>query len=96
MNWLFSLGIQLHRIKEERGGAIRMTKKFATFDRIEPNKPITQECHYEFLYQLQRALLLALKEQKRLSLMQYRYAEDKLQQQRRSRAHQKQEELWSK
>ena len=69
-----------------------MTKMFAKLDRIEHNELITMESHYEFLYQLQHALLLALREQGRLSPMQYRYAEEKLRQQRKERAELKQEE----
>ena len=70
-----------------------MAKKFAKLDRIEHNEPITMDSNYEFLYQLQHALLLALREQGRLSPMQHRHAEEKLKQQRRDRAKRKQEEL---
>lgn len=70
-----------------------MERKFAKLDRIEHNEPITTENHYEFLYQLQRALLLALREQEILNPMQHRYAEEKLKRQRIERAKRKQEEL---
>lgn len=50
------------------------------------------ENNYEFFYQLQHALLLALREQGRLSPMQYHHAEEHLQKQRRDRAKRKQEE----
>lgn len=68
-----------------------MAKKYAALQQIEHNEPITPESHYEFLYHLQQALLLALREQGRLSPMQYRQAETRLQQQRRDRAKHKQE-----
>lgn len=63
-----------------------MAKQFAKLQRIENDRRITKETDYEFLYQLQNALLLALKEQGRLSQMQYRHAEERLQTQRRDRA----------
>lgn len=63
-----------------------MAKQFAKLHRIENDRRITKETDYEFLYQLQNALLLALKEQGRLSQMQYRHAEERLQAQRRGRA----------
>ena len=70
-----------------------MAKKFARLDRFEHNEPITGESNYEFLYQLQSGLLLALREQGRLSPMQHRHADEKLRKQRRDRAKRKQEEL---
>ena len=70
-----------------------MAKKFARLDRVENNEPITGESNYEFLYQLQSALLLALREQGSLSPMQHRHADEKLRKQRRDRAKRKQEEL---
>ena len=63
-----------------------MAKRYAKFQRIENNEAITKEIHYEFLYHLQSAMLLALREQGRLNAMQYRHAEEKLKQQRRNRA----------
>ena len=69
-----------------------MAKKYAKLDRVEYNEPITEESNYEFLYQLQSALLLALREQKRLSPMQHRHAEERLKKQRKDRAKQKQGE----
>ena len=69
-----------------------MAKKYAKLDRVEYNEPITEESNYEFLYQLQSALLLALREQGRLSPMQHRHADEKLRKQRRDRAKRKQEE----
>lgn len=69
-----------------------MTRKFAKLDRIDQNEPVTEESHYEFLYQLQFALLLALQEQGRLSPMQFRHSQEHLKKQRRDRAKRKQEE----
>ena len=69
-----------------------MEKSQAKLQQIEYNEPITKETHYEFIYQLQHTLLLALREQGRLSPMQHRFAEEKLRQQRRERAKRKQEE----
>lgn len=63
-----------------------MAKRLAQLQRIENDRPITKEADYEFLYTLQNALLLALKEQGRLTQMQYRHAEERLQAQRRERA----------
>ena len=63
-----------------------MARKFAQLQRIDNNEAITQETHYEFLYHLQSAMLLALREQGMLNAMQYHHAEEKLKQQRRDRA----------
>lgn len=68
-----------------------MRKKFAELQRIDNNRPITKDHDYEFLYNLQNALLLALKEQGRLNGMQYRHAEESLKRQRRERARKKQQ-----
>lgn len=77
-------------MKRKEAGDI--VKKYAKLDRIEHKEPITKESHYEFLYQLQHALLLALREQGQLSPMQLRHAEEKLKQRRRDRARRKQVE----
>ena len=63
-----------------------MARQFAKLQRIDNYRKITTETDYEFLYQLQSALLLALREQGRLSPMQHRQAQEKLKQQRRDRA----------
>lgn len=63
-----------------------MGKPFASLERIDHNQPITRKANYEFLHNLQSAILLALREQGRLNTMQHRYAEEKLKQQRRDRA----------
>ena len=63
-----------------------MTRQFAKIQRIDNNEKITKETHYEFLYHLQSAMLLALREQGRLNTMQHRHAEEMLKQQRRDRA----------
>lgn len=69
-----------------------MEKKYACLERIDNNQRITKENNYAFLYHLQLALLLALREQRILSTMQYRYAEEILNNHRRIRARQKQDE----
>lgn len=53
---------------------------------IENDQWITKEEQYPFLHHLQRSLLLALRERGRLNAMQYRYAEERLNRQRRERA----------
>ena len=63
-----------------------MARQFAQLQRIDNNEAITKETHYEFLYHLQSAILLALREQGILNAMQHRYAEETLKQQRRDRA----------
>ena len=57
---------------------------------VENDRRITEEQDAEFLYLLQNAILLALKEAGRLNEMQYRYAEEKLKTQRRKNAVKKQ------
>ena len=49
---------------------------------IENDRRITRETDGEFLYEYQKAVLLALVESGRLTETQYRYAEEKLRQQR--------------
>ena len=63
-----------------------MKRQFANLQHIDNNEAITKETNYEFLYHLQSAMLLALREQGRLDVMQHRHAEEKLKQQRRNRA----------
>ena len=53
-----------------------MAKPYASLERIDNNRPITPETDYEFLYRLQSGLLLALKENERLSEPQYRHAQE--------------------
>ena len=50
---------------------------------VENDRRITEEQDAEFLYLLQNAVLLALKEAGRLNESQYRYAEEELKTQRR-------------
>ena len=45
---------------------------------VENDRRITEEQDAKFLYLLQNAVLLALKEAGRLNEMQYRYAEEEL------------------
>ena len=63
-----------------------MARKLAHLSHIEPNDPITKETHYEFLFHIQNALLLALREQGNLNPMEYHHAEEKLKAQRIRRA----------
>ena len=53
-----------------------------TLERIENGHRITRETDGEFLYEYQKAALLALVESGRLTEQQYRYAEEKLRMQR--------------
>ena len=53
-----------------------------TLERIENDRRITRETDGEFLYEYQKAVLLALVESGRLTEQQYRYAEEKLRIQR--------------
>ena len=62
-----------------------MGKKFAELLQIDNDRKITKETDYPFLYQLQSALLLALRERGLLSPMQHRQAEEELKIQRRER-----------
>lgn len=61
-----------------------MKKKFVRLEQIDHNLQITDESHYKFLYHLQLALLLALQEKGTLNRIQYRYAQEQLQQQFRN------------
>lgn len=60
-----------------------MAKRFASLEAIQNNRKITKETDYEFLHQLQSGLLLALKERGCINEMQYRHAQERLNQQRR-------------
>ena len=62
-----------------------MARNFASLEGIENDHKITKATDEQFLHLLQSGLLLALKEQGRLSEMQYRTAQDRLDQQRRER-----------
>lgn len=48
--------------------------------RIDRNRPVTAETDSRFLLQLSISLLLALKERGRLNEIQYKYAENRLNQ----------------
>lgn len=69
-----------------------MQRHYAVLLRIDNNEMITRETHYEFLYQLQSALLLSLRGQGILTLMQHRHAEETLKRQRRDRVKWKRKE----
>ena len=66
-------------MEAEGGGAVR---ERAVLRSVERDRRITEDQDGEFLFSLQRALLLALKEAGRLSEGQCRYAEEKLKAQR--------------
>lgn len=53
----------------------------ANLKAIESDHKITRKTDREFLYEFQKAILLALVESGRLTELQYRYAEEKLRQQ---------------
>ena len=57
-----------------------MKKHFSHLLMVDNNEVITPQTHNEFLYHLELALLLALKERGRLNHEQYRTAESKLKQ----------------
>ena len=59
-----------------------MGRKFAKLQSIDHNEVSTSETNEEFHYLLRSALLLALRERGRLNAKQYRYAEEKLKEQR--------------
>lgn len=59
-----------------------MARQYASLEQIENNRKITRETDGPFLYRLQSGLLLALKEQGRLSEIQYRHAQEHLERQR--------------
>ena len=56
---------------------------------VENDRRITKDQDAEFLYEYQRAILLALKEAGQLNETQYRYAEDRLKAQRGAAAREK-------
>ena len=59
-----------------------MARQLPKLVRIEHNEQISADTHSDFFYQLHRALLLSLREQGILTLMQYRQAEESLKHQR--------------
>lgn len=58
----------------------------AILQKIEYDRRIARDTDSEFLFEYQRAVLLALKEIGTLNEMQYRYAENSLKNQRRTSA----------
>ena len=72
--------LDLHKLKGKGGGSM------PKLQRIENDQRITNDDQYPFLHHLKLALLLALRERGQLNAMQHRYAEEKLDQQRRERA----------
>ena len=59
-----------------------MGKRFAVLTKIENDHKITAETDLQFLYHVQHALLLALREKGTISTMQYRQADEALRKQR--------------
>lgn len=51
--------------------------------KVENSQTITRDSYVDFFYELQRGVLLSLKEEGKLSQMQYRNAEDTLKDQKR-------------
>ena len=51
---------------------------------VEDNQTITRDAYVDFFYELQQGVLLSLKEDGKLSEMQYRNAEEALKEQRRA------------
>ena len=52
--------------------------------KVEQNRSITREMDSDFFYELQRGVLLSLKDMGKLTEMQYRNAEEALKEQRRA------------
>ena len=69
-----------------------MDKKFAKLKEIQNCRPVTRERDEAFLFELEKALLLALREQGRLNALQYRRGEELLKDRRRERVRALQEE----
>lgn len=51
--------------------------------KVEDNQTITKDAYFDFFYELQCGVLLSLKEEGKLTEMQYRHAENALKEQRR-------------
>ena len=51
---------------------------------VEDDQPITRDAYADFFYEFQLGVLLSLKEDGRLTQMQYRNAEEALKEQRRA------------
>ena len=56
------------------------------FVRVDNARTITRQTDFEFYYECQQGVLLALKEQGTLTEMQFKYAQDALKEQRRAMA----------
>ena len=68
-----------------------MGKRFAVLTKIEDDYKITAETDLQFLYHVQHALLLALRERGTISTVQYWKADEALRKQRREFAKRVQE-----
>ena len=69
-----------------------MSREFASLERIDNDHKINRDTADRFLHRLQSGLLLALKEQGRLSQAQYQYAQEQLDRLRRERTRKQIEE----
>ena len=52
--------------------------------RVEDDRPLTRDSDIDFFFELQRGVLLSLKDMGKLTEMQYRNAEEALKEQRRA------------
>ena len=65
-----------------------MGKRFAVLTKIEDDHKITAETDFQFIYHVQHALLLALRERGTISTVQYRRADELLRKKRTEAAKQ--------
>ena len=84
MLWLVIKCVKILYTKAKGGG--NMKRQIPSLCFIEHNEAITEETHYNFLFHLQSAVLLALRERGRLNATQHRRAEEMLKQQCLARA----------
>ena len=69
-----------HRKSTQKGESTMYTT--AKLIKVEDNQTITRDAYVDFFYELQRGVLLSLKEEGKLTEVQYRNAEDALKEQR--------------
>ena len=77
----------------ENKGVGTIKGKFAQLQRIEHNEKITRDSHYDVWYNLELGLLLGLREQETINVMQYHLAMEGLKQQRADRTHKLKEDV---
>ena len=63
-----------------------MKARFSELSGIDHAEPISEEANYEFFFNLEKTLLLALKERGTLNISQWHYAQEELNSRRRERA----------